>query len=480
MQTKRLGYVVALGLVLILALLGLLQTARAAPDDLFAKPDGSGIVCTQANPCTLQTALAQAAGGDIIFAAGGTYTGTGDAVITVTKSITLYGGWDGTTATLIGRNPHIYVTTLDGENARRVIHIDGDITPTLDGFTVTGGDASNVSGNAGRGGGIYCCRANAIITNNVITNNVANTSTTTYGYGGGMYLLQSGATVSGNTIISNTASTAGYGVGGGLYLRHSNATVNGNTISGNTAGADSESRGGGLGLERSAAIVSGNMICENSATTANGGSGGGIRLFYSNATVDGNTIISNTAAWGAGGLKTENCDFFTVTNNIIAQNHGASGVFAWAYISTPSHGVLVNNTIAQNGSRGVDISQYSTLILTNNIVASHTTGIYAWSNATNTVVADYTLFFGNTNDTGGGVITSTNEITGSDPAFVDPDNGNYHLGPSSAAIDAGVVVPWLTTDIDGDARPIGPSFDIGADEARWRRVYLPLVLKNLP
>jgi|GEM_PF-5998379 len=57
MQTKRLGYVVALGLWLVLALLGLPQTTRAAPDDMFAKPDGSGTAYTQANPCALQTYL---------------------------------------------------------------------------------------------------------------------------------------------------------------------------------------------------------------------------------------------------------------------------------------------------------------------------------------------------------------------------------------------------------------------------------------
>jgi hypothetical protein len=61
-----------------------------------------------------------------------------------------------------------------------------------------------------------------------------------------------------------------------------------------------------------------------------------------------------------------------------------------------------------------------------------------------------------------------------DPAFA---ADGYHILPGSAAIDAGVNVS-VTTDIDGDPRPNGPGYDIGADEAQLRRVYLPMVLRN--
>ena len=62
------------------------------------------------------------------------------------------------------------------------------------------------------------------------------------------------------------------------------------------------------------------------------------------------------------------------------------------------------------------------------------------------------------------------------PAFVDPDGGDYHIGPGSAAIDRGVDA-GVTTDIDGDPLPIGPAPDIGADEA-WRWAFLPLVVRS--
>jgi hypothetical protein len=61
-----------------------------------------------------------------------------------------------------------------------------------------------------------------------------------------------------------------------------------------------------------------------------------------------------------------------------------------------------------------------------------------------------------------------------DPAFA-PDG--YHLTGSSAAINTGVDA-GVTTDIDGEGRPQGSGYDIGADEILLRMTYLPLVMRN--
>lgn len=48
--------------------------------------------------------------------------------------------------------------------------------------------------------------------------------------------------------------------------------------------------------------------------------------------------------------------------------------------------------------------------------------------------------------------------------FVDAAAGDYHLLPGSAPVDAGVAISGVTQDLDGDARPLGLGFDVGADE----------------
>lgn len=63
-----------------------------------------------------------------------------------------------------------------------------------------------------------------------------------------------------------------------------------------------------------------------------------------------------------------------------------------------------------------------------------------------------------------------------DPVLVDPSNGDFHIGAASPAIDVGLDLVELTNeyralygaelgvDIDGDVRPSGANWDIGADE----------------
>jgi parallel beta-helix repeat protein len=65
-----------------------------------------------------------------------------------------------------------------------------------------------------------------------------------------------------------------------------------------------------------------------------------------------------------------------------------------------------------------------------------------------------------------------------DPLLIDPDNGNYHIGPGSSCIDQGTSsVTLLAVDVDGDARQLDGDangsavVDIGADEYDPSQVF---------
>jgi hypothetical protein len=123
-----------------------------------------------------------------------------------------------------------------------------------------------------------------------------------------------------------------------------------------------------------------------------------------------------------------------------------------------SLGPLYHNTIANNpgGSdwdgTGVYViesgsDQPAQPELYNTIVASQKTGVYASGDALNVVTMDGVLWWGNTNNTaGGGTFFISNDIPG-DPAFVDAAGYDYHIGPGSAAVDAGIDDAGIADDV---------------------------------
>ncbi len=478
----------------------------------FVRPGGADDLCTRDSPCaSIQYAidLAEPGNGDTIYVAGGVYTGTGAAVITVTKSVTLYAGWNGQSKPPLVRAPALFHTTLDGENARRVVYIGPDSAPTLDGFAIVRGNATGLTDTcpcgwamAGYGGGILSCEASPLIVGNTISGNVAYAGEggDSYAYGGGVELIRGSGVLSGNLIQGNVASNSRYGQGGGLHLFQTSARLEGNRILSNTAalvagGGFGVGRGGGIAADapEDAAIV-GNIIGENRACAGTVAEGAGVYQWAGIALYSGNLLRANegeaavdlvsTASRFEGNLVLDNATYSGIglfssglagpvlANNVVAHGGEGAAVAAEGYEGYPVRATLLCNTLAGSGPAwGVSVGPFATVVLTDNIVTGFALGITATVPASSTVLADHTLFW--TNSTDG--LRGTHPVDGN-PRFLDAAAGDYHIGVTSAAHNAGAPVD-LATDIDGDPRPVGAGYDIGADERGWWLGRLPLVLR---
>jgi hypothetical protein len=463
MKTRYLFISLALSAGLALALLWILGSgsvpAVAAPPSSGNVAGGNAaptapaaelLVCLAGPPtcdyASVQEAVDAAGWRDVIKVAAGVYTGVSTRngvtqTVYVSKTVTIRGGY--TTANWTTPDPDANLTTLDAQGQGRVFYITGNISPTIEGLRITGGDAHGLDG-----GGLYIVDATATINNNRV-----------YGCsafaGGGLYLRYSSATLSANTIFSNTAIDDG----GGLYLHGSGAMLSGNDIISNTATDD----GGGLCLILSDATLNANTISGNRA----GAQGGGLYLQDNDSTLNGNTVTNNDAVFG-GGLYVR-VSGARLDSNVIADNQAAtvgSGMYVESSALRLRHNTLARNTDGDGSGVYVtdDGVEYSTVALTNTILVSHTVGILV--EAGNAAALEATLWgagaWANGADWSGTGSISTGTVNiHSEPAFVKA--GDYHLTESSAAVDNGVDT-GVSTDVDLDLRPIGEGFDIGADE----------------
>jgi len=306
---------------------------HADPGTLYVAP---GANCGGKSPCysSVQAAVDAAAPGGEILVASGVYSDIHQRqgitqVVYISMTVTIRGGY--TTTNWTTPYPLSQPTTLDAQGQGRVLYITGNISPTIEGLRITGGNATGLGPL-----GLYA--------------------------GGGICNWQSDPTLTNCTVISNTAH-----LGGGIYNHGGTVNVGNRTISDNSAIY------GGVGIDNygGTANVSNSTISDNSAIYG----GGGILNYAGTVNVSSSTISDNSAIYEGGDILNYE-GTVNVSNRTIS---GGGGILNYAGTVNVSNSTISNNSAYLGGG----ISNWGALTVTNSTISGnwanvHGGGIYEW------------------------------------------------------------------------------------------------------
>jgi parallel beta-helix repeat protein len=155
-----------------------------------------------------------------------------------------------------------------------------------------------------------------------------------------------------------------------------------------------------------------------------------------------------------------------IRNNWVHDNctHMQTGCIGGILLANGLDNYIYNNIVVNNGKTGIRLySATRSIRIYNNTIVNHNIGIHL-HNKIGHIVRNNILYQNRTPMAGtNSSMTISNNLT-TNPSFANASGGGYHLQSGSPAIDKGMTLSEVPCDANGNKRPAGSAYDIGAYE----------------